>query len=44
MHNNQFDPQSHVTTAIAALDDLPSGGFEMPYFKKLAGIVGINLY
>lgn len=23
VHNNQFDPQSHVTTALAAVDELP---------------------
>ena len=25
VHNNQFDPKSHVTTALAAAESLPAG-------------------
>jgi len=41
VHNNQFDPESHVITALSAIEKLPPSGFDV---KQLAGVIGINLY
>ena len=41
-HRNQFDPDSHVSTALDAVEKLPApAGFD---FKQIAGILGVNLY
>eukprot|EP00316_Scyphosphaera_apsteinii_P022589 CAMPEP_0119301096 /NCGR_PEP_ID=MMETSP1333-20130426/2929_1 /TAXON_ID=418940 /ORGANISM="Scyphosphaera apsteinii, Strain RCC1455" /LENGTH=166 /DNA_ID=CAMNT_0007303075 /DNA_START=144 /DNA_END=644 /DNA_ORIENTATION=+ len=41
VHNNQFDPESHVTTALSAAQNMPASGLDL---KQLAGVIGINLY
>ena len=38
IHNNQFDPESHVTVALEAAKELPSASpfpFELPDFSSL---------
>ena len=48
VHNNQFDPKSHVTKSLAAVEELkksaPAPAFELPDIKQVAGVFGINLY
>jgi len=47
VHNNQFDPKSHVTTSLAAVAELKKNSppaFELPDIKTVAGVFGINLY
>ena len=36
VHNNQFGPETHVTTAISALEEMPSPpGFSFPDLSSL---------
>lgn len=47
VYNNQFDPKSHVTTSLAAVEELKKSNppaFELPDIKTVAGVFGINLY
>lgn len=34
VHNNQFDPQSHVAVSLEAAESLPSGGFDLAALFK----------
>ena len=42
VHNNQFGPETHITTALEALETMPApAGFEFPDFSELlAGLTG----
>ena len=42
VHNNQFGPETHITTALEALVKMPApAGFEFPDFSELlAGLTG----
>ena len=42
VHNNQFGPETHITTALEALEKMPApAGFEFPDFSELlAGLTG----
>lgn len=35
VHNNQFDPESHVKVALSAAETMPKGGFELPDLSKI---------
>lgn len=43
VHNNQFDPNSHVTTSLTALGPVQKQ-FDLFDYKVVAGLFGINLY
>merc|ERR1711990_121973 len=43
-HRNQFDPKSHITKSLEAVETLPKSPFDSFDIRQVAGVLGINLY